>query len=835
EHIPIEDVFKHLECSREGLSEAEVEKRLEIFGPNKIEDNNESKVDRFFGLMTKPLSLVMESAAIMAIALAIGGGGSSGWLLFVGVVCFLLYNTIQFYLEEANVENLAASLMACLSPRAKVLRDGEWSEQEASVLVPGDVVRIKQGDIISCDARLLEGDGLKVVVTGESRPIKKGPGDVVHSGFTCKHGEMEAVVISTGVHTLYAGFFSDSTTNRVGHFHEVVAEVGKFCIISIAIGIVIELIVMCLIQERTYKDVLDNLLVLLIGGIPITLPSLLSKTMNNGFLRLCNQGTLAKRLTAIENMAGMDVLCSNKTGTLTLNKLSVDKNLIEVYAKDVDKDQVLLLAARASRTKDQDAFDTAMVEMLTDPKEARNGIIEVHFFPFDPVAKRTALTYIDCNGNWHRVSKGAPEQILDLCNASADLRKNVHSTIGKYAERGLSSLAVARQNVPEKTKESSGDPWELVGVLPLFDPPRHDSAEAIRKALDLGVKVKMFTGDQIAIAKETGRILGMGTNIYPSTSLLNNHLPVDKLIENADGFAGALREYKYEVVEWLKTMGHSCGIIGDGVNDIPAMKKANIGIAVAGASESVLAASDIVFTEPGLSVIIDAVLISRATLQIMKYHTVYAVSMTIRVVFGFMFIALVWNFDISPLMVLAILLLNDGPYNILTFSTEKVKMPSPTPDSRKLNQIFATGLVLGGYMALVTVLFFWGAYKTDFFPRMFHVSDLRGNEHEMMSALYLQVSIMSQALIFVLRSRSWSFVERPRPLLLCSFAATQCVATVVAVYPIWEIARMEGIGWGWACIIWLYDIIFFLTLDIVKFAIRYILTGKASQNVTGDK
>ncbi|EOA16035.1 hypothetical protein CARUB_v10004164mg, partial [Capsella rubella] len=754
--IPIEEVFKHLECSREGLSGAE------------------------------PLSLVMESAAIVAIALAINDGGSSGWQIFVGVVCLLLFNTILFYLEQDNAEHVTSALMARLSPKTKVLRDGKWSEQEASVLVPGDVVRIKVGDIIPCDARLLEGDGLKVDVsdlTGESSPITKGPGDVVYSGFTCKHGEMEAVVISTGGNMLYAGYLVDT------------------------IGIVIELTVMYPIQERTYRDGLDNLLVLLIGGIPLALPTLISVTMTIGSLRLYDQGAIMKRMTTIEKMAGMDVLCSDKTGTLTLNKLSVDKNLIE----------------------DQDDIDTTMVGMLADPKEARNGIEEVHFFPFNQVDKRTALTYIDGNGNWHRVSKGAPEQILDLCNASADLRKNVNSTIEKYTEHGLMSLA----NVPEKTKESSGDPWEFIGVLPLFDPPRHDSAKAIRRALDLGVKVKMFTGDSLAIAKETGRRLGMGTNMYPSTSLLDKHLPIYKLIENADGFAGVLLEYKYQIVKSLQMMEHVCGIIGDGMNDAPAMKKADIGISVAGAAEYVLAASDIVLTKPGLSVIIDAVLISRATLQQIKNYSVYAVSVTIRVVFGFTLIALVWNFDISPLMVLAIALLNDGV--IMSVSKDIVKMPSPTPDSWKLKEIFLTGLVLGGYMALVTVVFIGAAYKTDFFPRMFHVSYLRGNEHEMMSALYLQVSIMSQAIIFVIRSRSWYFIERPGSLLLCSFTLSQCLATIVAVYLSWETARMKGIGWGWAGVIWLYDIVFFLLLDIVKFAIRYILTGKAWHNVIDDK
>ncbi|KAF3538170.1 hypothetical protein F2Q69_00019441 [Brassica cretica] len=429
--------------------------------------------------------------------------------------------------------------------------------------------------------------------------------------------------------------------------------------------------------------------------------------------------------------------------------------------------------------------------------------------------------------------------ILDLCNARADLRKRVHSAIDKYAERGLRSLAVARQTVPEKTKESSGGPWEFVGVLPLFDPPRHDSADTIRRALDLGVNVKMITGDQLAIAKETGRRLGMGSNMYPSASLLGNHkdanlaaIPVEELIEKADGFAGVFPEHKYEIVKKLQDLKHICGMTGDGVNDAPALKRADIGIAVADATDAARGASDIVLTEPGLSVIISAVLTSRAIFQRMKNYTIYAVSITIRIVFGFMLIALIWKFDFSPFMVLIIAILNDG--TIMTISKDKV-VPSPTPDSWKLKEIFATGIVLGGYMAIVTVVFFWAAYRTDFFPRTFHVRDLRGNEHEMMSALYLQVSIVSQALIFVTRSRGWSFLERPGWLLLIAFWIAQAIATGVAVLADWEFARIKGIGLGWAGVIWLYSIVFYIPLDMLKFAIRYILSGTAWNNLIDNK
>ncbi|KAK3150366.1 hypothetical protein QOZ80_3AG0232300 [Eleusine coracana subsp. coracana] len=806
EHMPMEEVFQTLQCTEKGLATDDAQSRAAIFGLNKLEEEKENKIWKFFGFMWNPLSWVMEFAAVMAIVLANGGGRPPDWQDFVGVVVLLIINSSISFYEENTAGNAAQALMANLAPRTKVLRDGRWCDEDAAVLVPGDIISIKLGDILPADARLLHGDPLKIdqsALTGECLPVTRGTGDAVFSGSTCKQGEIEAVVIATGLHTFFgrAAHLVD-TTIHVGHFQKVLKSIGNFCICTIAIGMVVEIIVMYPVQHRAYRDGIDNLLVLLIGGIPIAMPTVLSVTMAIGSHNLSKQGAITKRMTAIEEMAGMDVLCSDKTGTLTLNKLTVDRNLVEVFAEGgVDRDDVILYAARASRTENQDAIDTAMVAMLADPMEAREGIEEVHFLPFNPVDKRTALTYIDLSdGTWHRVSKGAPEQ-----------------------------------EVPEKCKEGPGGPWEFVGLMALHDPPRSDSAETITRALNLGVNVKMITGDQLPIAKETGRRLGMGTNMYPSSALLGHHkdestasIPVDELIEKADGFAGVFPEHKYEIVKKLQEMKHICGMTGDGVNDAPALKKADIGIAVADATDAARSASDIVLTQPGLSVIISAVLTSRAIFQRMKNYTIYAVSITVRIVLGFMIIALVWKFDFSPFMILIIAILNDG--TIMTISKDRVK-PSPLPDSWKLNEIFTIGVVYGTYMALMTVVFFWAMKSTDFFTRTFNVKSLSGNNDEMMSALYLQVSIISQALIFVTRSRSWSFTERPGCLLCIAFVVAQIAATAIAAFLDLEFAHIRGIGLKWCGVIWLYSLVTYFPLDLFKFAVRYLLAGKAWNNL----
>ncbi|KAG6677384.1 hypothetical protein I3842_14G023600 [Carya illinoinensis] len=800
ENIPLKEVFEHLTCTREGLTSDEVQKRLVLFGYNKLEEKKKSKILKFFGFMWNPLSWVMEAAAVMAISLTQGGRKEADYHDFVGILVLLIINSTISFIEENNAGSLAMQLPLLWH----VLREGKWSKEDASVLVPGDIISIKLGDIIPADARLLEGDPLKIdqsALTGESLPVTKNPADGVYSGSTCKQGEIEAVVIATSVLT----------------------STGNFCICSIAVGMFTEIIVIYVIHHRGFRVGIDNLLVPLTGGIPIAMPTVLSVTMAIGSHLLPQQGAITKRMTAIEEMAGMDVLCSDKTGTLTLNKLTVDKNMIEVFDKGVEKDTVVLMAARASRLENQDAIDAAIVSMLGDPKEARAGIQEVHFLPFNPTDKRTALTYID-----------EAEQILNLAHNKSELERKVHAMIDKFAERGLRSLAVARQEVSAGTKDHPGGPWQFVGLLPLFDPPRHDSAETIRRALDLGVSVKMITGDQLAIAKETGRRLGMGTNMYPSSSLLG------------DGKDAEVAEHKCEIVKKLQARKHICGMTGDGVNNAPALKIADIGIAVADSTDAARSASDIVLTEPGLSVIISAVLTSRAIFQRMKKNTrlslllIYAVSITIRIVLGFLVLNIIWNFNFPPFMVLVIAVLNDG--TITTISKDRVK-PSPLPDSWKLSEIFATGIFLGSYLALMTIVFFGVAFKTDFFKEKFNVEDISAKE-KMASAVYLQVSIISQALIFVTRSRGWSFMERPGFLVAYIFfffrcsdlrrelrrhlLQTLCVSpTVISATANWRFAGIKSIGWGWTSIIWLYSIVTYFLLNPLKFAVRYAISGRA--------
>ncbi|MCD9561220.1 hypothetical protein HAX54_020221 [Datura stramonium] len=582
ENIPVEEVFQQLKCSKEGLTTEEGQKRLQIFGPNKLEEKIDNKFLKFLGFMWNPLSWVMESAAIMAIVLANGGGKPPDWPDFVGITVLLIINSTISFIEENSAGNAAAALMANLAPKTKILRDGKWSEEDASILVPGDLISIKLGDIVPADARLLEGDPLKVdqaALTGESLPATKFPGAEVFSGSTVKQGEIEAVVIATGVHTFFgkAAHLVDST-NNVGHFQKVLTAIGNFCICSIAVGMVIEIVVMYPIQRRKYRDGIDNLLVLLIGGIPIAMPTVLSVTMAIGSHELAQQ----------------------------------------VFAKDADKDTVMLLGARA-KVENQDAIDTC----------ARKSRHKRFISCLSAVERRTAPATISMTKETGTgLAKELPSKLLNfvISREKSGRRRSNH---GDHANRGLRSLGLARQTVPEKTKESE-TAWEF----------------------------------------ETARRLGMGTNMYPSSALLGitRMQPLLQFL--------SMSSLKRQMV-LLESSQHS---------------EADIGIAVDDATDAARSASDIVLTEPGLSVIVSAVLTSRAI-----------------------------------------------------FQRDRVK-PSPLPDSWKLNDLQPLGVVLGTYHDMLFVVFFYLAADTDFFSEHFHVRSLRESPSELTAALYLQVATVPACL-----------------------------------------------------------------------------------------
>lgn len=827
----MEEMFHLLQCDANGLTTAQAEERIGIFGPNKLEEKSENVVLQFLSFMWNPLSWVMEGAALVAIAMSNGEGKPPDWPDFVGIVLLLFVNSTIGFIEERNAGNAVKALMDSLAPKAKVKRDGIWKEVESAELVPGDLVSFKHGDVCPADSRLIEAVDVSMdqaALTGESLPVGKDEGDECFSGSTCKQGEAEGIVISTGPNTFFgrAATLVGQDNDQVGHLQMVLARIGSFCLVSIGIFVLLEILILYADFRFSYRRGLDNILVLLIGGIPIAMPTVLSVTLAVGAQQLAKHKAIVTRITAIEELAGVTILCSDKTGTLTTNKLTIDKENVKCYSH-WDVDGVCLLAAYASRTENQDAIDGCVVGTLPNPAMAREGIELLDFKPFNPVDKRTEITYRDLRdgGKLKRVTKGMTGTIIDLCsrNKTSELEDRLEADVEEFALRGLRALAIAYEDVVGGDAQSPGNGFELVGLLSIFDPPRSDTKKTIEDAQDLGVEVKMVTGDQLAIAKETGRRLGLGDHMYPAKVLKDGpepgskHANLDEMIMDADGFAGVFPEHKFEIVKRIQALGHLCAMTGDGANDAPALSRANVGIAVEGATDAARGAADIVLTEPGLSTIVHAIYGSRVIFQRMRNYAIYACAVTIRIVVGFAIMAFAWKFDFPPFMVLVIAVLNDG--TIMTLSLDRV-LPSKTPDSWDLAEVFSFGIAYGLYLAASTIALYAVMNETTWFQDKFGVEDYRNNDFGSHMVIYLQVAIISQALIFVTRSHGPSWTERPSVALMAAFCIAQLISSIIAAYGNWGFSSVKAISGGWIGIVWVWNIVWYIPLDLVKFVMK---------------
>jgi H+-transporting ATPase len=517
---------------------------------------------------------------------------------------------------------------------------------------------------------------------------------------------------------------------------------------------------------------------------------------------LAKKKAIVSRLVAIEELAGVDVLCADKTGTLTQNKLTLSDPFC---VNDVPANQVILDGALASRADDNDTIDLAVLGGLKD-KDSLKAYEVVHFQPFDPVHKRTEATVKGKDGKTFKTTKGAPQVILALTANAGQVKSAVDKAVDEFAARGFRSLGVARADQDGK--------WQFLGVLPLFDPPREDAKETIATALSMGVKVKMVTGDALAIAKETAKKLGLGTNILDAGTLGDSKkqetAAVTEEIEKADGFAQVFPEHKFHIVDVLQKLGHIVGMTGDGVNDAPALKKADCGIAVSGATDAARAAAAIVLTTPGLSVIIDAIKESRRIFQRMNSYAIYRIAETLRVLFFMTLAILIFNFyPVTAVMIVMLALLNDGA--ILSIAYDNVHYKDK-PEAWNMRMVLGISTVLGTIGVIAAFGLFWLGL------RVFHLDHAR-----VQTLMYLKLSVAGHLTIFLTRTRGPFWSIRPARILWIAVLGTQVVATLIAVYGLF----MTPLGWGWALFVWGYALAWFLLNDRVKLlAYRIFDRGK---------
>jgi len=584
--LPLPEVEKKLESSPDGLSQAQAKKRLTQYGPNEIEEKKTNPFLKFLTYFWGPIPWMIEAAVILS-------GVVRHWPDFFIILLLLVTNAVVGFWEESAAGNAIAALKEKLATKTRVKRDGKWINPPARELVPGDVIQLRLGDIVPADARLLDGDPMSVdqsALTGESLPATRNPGDAVFSGSIVRRGESSALVYATGANT-YFGKTAQLVQKEqtVSHFQRAVLKIGNYLIL-LALALVTLIITVAISRGDPILTTLQFALVLTVAAIPVAMPTVLSVTMAVGARLLSKKKAIVSRLVAIEELAGVDVLCADKTGTLTQNKLTLGDPF---SVNNVPADQIILNGALASRAENNDTIDLAVVNGLKD-NDSLKAYEVVHFTPFDPVHKRTEANVKAKDGKTFKVTKGAPQVILALSTNAGQVKSAVEKAVNEFATRGFRSLGVARA-------EGDGQ-WQFLGVLPLFDPPREDAKATITSAAKMGVNIKMVTGDALAIAQETAKKLDMGANILDAGSLGDSEKQetsvVSDSIENADGFAQVFPEHKFHIVDVLQKHGHIVGMTGDGVNDAPALKKADCGIAVSGATDAARAAASIVLTTP---------------------------------------------------------------------------------------------------------------------------------------------------------------------------------------------------------------------------------------------
>jgi H+-transporting ATPase len=845
-NISVEKAVEELNSDiKKGLSEEEVEKRRPEYGYNEIREKEETLFHRIFRRFWGPIPWMIEIAALLSALV-------KKWEDFVIITILLFTNAFIDFRQEAKALSALKVLKNKLAKKALVLRDGKFQSIDAKELIPGDIIKIKIGDLIPADIKLIDGDFIQVdqsALTGESLPVTAKPGDIAYSNSIVKQGEMITVVINTGLNTYFGktvSLVARAEREKTSHFQKAVMNIGNYLIV-ITIFLSIIILITALFRHENMLEILRFTLVLIVAAIPVALPAVLSVTMAVGAINLAKKQAIVSRLDSIEELAGIDVLCSDKTGTLTQNKMTVTE---PIAFDSYNVTELMIYAALSSKEENQDPIEIPIFDYL----KKEGGLEELKkyhqekFKPFDPVSKRTEAV-IKSDEKTFVVTKGATQVILKLCEGKID-EKDVSKKNEEFAEQGFRTLAVAIKQ-PEETN------FHLIGLIPLFDPPREDSKQTIEETRKLGLDIKMITGDNVAIAKYIADILSIGKNILNAKELKgqgseelvvlgkilskalykklspdiseeevqqfvkgvifelekeleNIELPqgyikkhqseIIELIEKATGFAQVYPEDKYFIVDQFQKARHIVGMTGDGVNDAPALKKADAGIAVSGATDAARAAADLVLLAPGLSVIIDAIKGSRVIFERMKSYSIYRISETIRIILFMTASIVIFNFyPVTAIMIIILAFLNDLPILAIAYDNTKV---NEKPVRWNMKEVLDISTILG----ILGVIASFGIF---FIAQVF----MKLSPSVVQSFMFLKLAVAGHLTIFLTRTEG-RFWRRPfpAPLLFWSAVATKVLATFFAVYG-WFITP---IGWKYALLVWVYALVWFIANDFVK-------------------
>ncbi|MGA8649042.1 MAG: plasma-membrane proton-efflux P-type ATPase [Xanthobacteraceae bacterium] len=807
----IASAYRKYNSSKNGLSSDEAKRRLAQYGPNALEDHTESKWHKLLLYFWGPLPFLIEAAAVISAL-------RRDWPDFAVVTGLLLYNAIVGFWQDNKAANALAALKKGLAPRARVLRDGQWAAQDAAGLVPGDVVSIEAGQIIPADLILIDGKYLscdQAALTGESLPVAKKVGDKAYSGSIAKQGAMIGLVTATGSKTFFG-----RTAKLVGaagaasHSQRAVTQVGDFLLLlAFALAIILvgvqcyrQLVVADVWSLDEFGKIAQYVLVLLIASIPVALPAVMSVTMAIGAYTLSLQKAIVSRLSAIEELAGVDVLCSDKTGTLTMNRLTVET---EIPFGSFTADDVVLGAALATQKSSEDAIDVAILSVAKSRADIAQ-MKQTDFVPFDPVNKRTMATIVDPSGKTRHYAKGAPQAISGLAKPDADLLSRYQATVTELAGKGYRALGVARSD--------DGKTWAIVGLISLMDPPRPDAKATIDAAKALGVNVKMVTGDDVAIGDQIAAQLDLGDHLLVASDVFKDDgksgalsASVMDAVERADGFGRVFPQHKYEIVKALQARGHIVGMTGDGVNDAPALKQADCGIAVSGATDAARSAAALILTAPGLSTIVNAIGVARQIFERIESYIYYRVAMTLDIMILVVASIVLFQFQpITAIMIVALALLDDIP--IMTIAYDNVPA-AEQPVRWNIQRI----LVFASFMGLLSVVETFGLlliglrWVAD--PQLQDM--IRLDSAQLQTVMFLQLAVGGHLLLFVVRTKR-SLFQPPYPSarLFWAIVATQVVAVVVCLVGV----GVRAIPPAAIVAVWIYCLLWMVVLDILKLA-----------------
>ena len=866
-NIPVEKVAAELNTDiNKGLSTNEAKERLKKYGFNEIPEYKEPLWHRIFRRFWGPIPWMIEIAAILSAAVR-------HWEDFVIILIMLFVNAGLDFYQEHKALNAIDALKKKLAKKALVLRDGKWIEILAKEIVPGDIVKIKIGDIIPADMKLIGGgDFLSIdqsALTGESLPVTKKPEDIVYSNSIVKQGEMIGIAVATGLNTYFGKtvkLVAKAEANQRSHFQKMVIDVGNFLII-VTVVLVAIIIFYGVKRHENIFELLEFSLILTVAAIPVALPTVLTVVMAVGALNLAKKQAIVSRLAAMEELAGMDVLCSDKTGTLTQNKMTVGVP----FTFKCKPEEMFLYAILASKKENNDPIETPIFEWA-DKNNLKIPEFKLDkFVPFDPVIKRTEA-YGELNGEKIVATKGAPQVIIEMSNLTDEEKQKVYKKVEEFAQDGFRTLGVAY-------KKEGEDKFTFLGLIPLFDPPREDSKEAIKEAHNKGVEVKMVTGDNVAVARYIAKILGIGENIYSIKELKNetydeyvtlaeviseallktmnlsdeeikkktnaivkivqneigkklkrgvvkrHESEIVKIIEEANGFAEVFPEDKYFIVDELQKADHIVGMTGDGVNDAPALRKADTGIAVSGATDAARAAADIILMAPGLRVIVDAIKEARITFERMKSYTIYRIAETIRLILFMTLSIVIFNFyPLTALMIILLALLNDIPILSIAYDNTKIAKKPVRWDMKEM-LVLSSWLGVAGVLSSFTIFYITMVYVyhhpvnpfTPAIPKWVDIHNYKTWLAFVQSAFFTKLVMAGHWTIFNTRTTDW-FFKKPWPskTLLVALLGTAFLGLILGVY---GFGLITPIGWKWGIFLFVYTVVWFVFNDIVKRAV----------------